>query len=175
MTLQLGKYLFTADPLLADVQCLLLGEEFLHEHHLLVDVSGDHLLDLAFWPLALALVRNENRFFIKILKEYLWITDPNFTNYALAHGIFHHIPTHSHPVWAYHHCLALDKRSEAWVYSHSRAWHHSPLSQQVGLTATHGPQGKWWLEALWGLLSVESHSFPDRYPIPHIMTFPQVW
>lgn len=118
-SLQLRQHCFMA-LLLTDVECSILGANFLKKHKLLVDVSRCRLLlpDLlssvpcspsSSTSPSLYLMSHDNEPYFRLLCEYLWIKDRVFSAQTPAHGIFHRIPTQVQPVWAWPCHLSSEK------------------------------------------------------------------
>lgn len=116
--LVLDRHHFTRQFLLADVQCPLLGADFLGKHQLLAGVSAltsSIACTLSGLPLCnLSLVSGSCQY-LSLLVEYPWITKPVLSLPTPQHEVYQGILTCRPPIWAPPPCcLAIEKMCIAW-------------------------------------------------------------
>lgn len=118
--LPLGTHSLCALLLCADIDCSILGADFLRHHKILVDVACRRVLLLGltasipcspsmFQPLSFTLVTSSFNPFLSLLREFPLIILPIFSASNPKHGVVHRIQTCGQPVWSHPHRLSAEK------------------------------------------------------------------
>ena len=118
--LRFGGRIFQARLIAADVKRSLLGDDFLLQHNLQVDIRNHRLIEAdTFSGIScsissattnhLALVEPTSNKFRKVLNEFPDLLKPTFSTAVVKHGVQHFIPTKDRPVFARARRLAPEK------------------------------------------------------------------
>ena len=113
-----GRY--SARLIQADVKRPPLGDDFLHQHNLLVDIRGQRLIEAETYSSVscgitaatvneLALIDTSSNQFRNVLLEYPNLLRPTFTEASVRHGVQHFVTTTGQPVYANAHRLSPGK------------------------------------------------------------------
>lgn len=166
-TLELRGHRFMDDFMLAAVQQLILGANFLRKHRLLIDVAGWRLLlpfltcfipcmDATFPSASVSLVGASGPF-LSLLNEFLQILHPIFNEFMPPHGVQHRILPRGSPsgctltAWHLTNFVLCGRSLLAWSGCASSGgppcskWHERQMASGTpavitdGLTSAHCP------------------------------------
>lgn len=179
---------FTHQFIVADVSKPIIGVDFLSKFELLVDLNRRTLRDNRTSLEIHATIMNHRTFNSSCFPRRESLHKP-LTTISIAYPE----PT----IWsarkAFRGALHRDNRSftllqiqtirsksiegcETWVSTYGWAWNLSSIHLPGSITVTYGAQERYWLEAMWGLSSVErnnnSRQIPDT-PHPKLLTSTQ--
>ena len=184
-TITIGTQSFNFDFIIADVQCRILGADFLAKNYLAPNHRDAQLINLqdysilpasharGFTSMPINFVHQIDDPYYQLLDKYPDICTPSFTLKEPQHGVHHHIPTTGNPVQSRARRLDPEKLAVAKAelqklvdlgiaYLGKSEW-SSPL------LVTTKPNGGWRVCGDYRRLN--NLTTDDRYPVRSIMDF----
>ena len=184
-TIKIGTQSFSFNFIIADVQCRILGADFLAANYLAPNHKDAQLINLYDYSTLPAehaqglksnpinFVNHINDPYYSLLDKYPDITTPSFTLKDPQHGVRHHIPTSGNPVQSRARRLdpeklavakaELEKLVDLGIAYRGKSEWSSPL------LVTTKPNGGWRVCGDYRRLN--NQTVDDRYPVRSLMDF----